>query len=62
MWLALSATLLAIWLRVATALSEIVVRTVATSLLRTASIHIALSILAATFGLGLIFWARSASG
>jgi hypothetical protein len=34
----------------------------ATSLLRTAAVHIALAIVAAAFGIGLIHWARSASG
>jgi fluoride ion exporter CrcB/FEX len=33
-----------------------------TSLLRTAAVHIALAILAAAFGIGLILWVRSASG
>lgn len=34
----------------------------ATNLLRTAALHIALAILAAALGLGLIHWARTASG
>lgn len=33
-----------------------------TSLLRTAAVHIALAVLAAAFGIGLILWVRSASG
>ena len=34
----------------------------ATNLLRTAAVHIALAIVAAAFGIGLIHWVRSASG